>query len=70
MSNVVHGGTVSCVCGYKAKHIGQPPTKCPKCGAGREQPGLNRKLRRQLARQLRHSKRAELAPDLEPPDAA
>lgn len=60
---------LKCVCGYERKHIGRPPKTCPQCGGGPEPSGMNRAMRRKLAREMRKSK-GLTAPDLEPPSAA
>jgi hypothetical protein len=66
--------TLKCLCGFtREKHIGRPPAKCPQCGAKPEPDGLNRAMRRKLAREMRRSKglsTSSPSPDLEPGNAA
>lgn len=50
--------TLKCLCGFtRERHIGRPPAKCPQCGAKPEPSGLNRAMRRRLARDLKRLKR-------------
>lgn len=76
--------TLKCLCGFtRPNHIGRPPKVCPQCGAKPEPDGLNRAMRRKLAREMRKSKGLDpeimpgrnaiitgVTPDLEPPSAA
>lgn len=63
--------TLKCVCGFtRKKHIGRPPKVCPQCGAKPEPDGMNRAMRRKLAREMRRGNTTVGSPDLEPQDAA
>jgi hypothetical protein len=54
--------TLKCLCGFtREKHIGRPPAKCPQCGAKPEPDGLNRAMRRKLAREM---KRRKVTPEI------